>query len=154
MLSSSLCFFMACFILRNLLSSKAYNSFYKICFSFTPLIRAYNAISSINSSTLSISLLNVFKYTLINSSFTSVISKSSVLELFLARILVLKRATSLIQRSLKLMTESDFGLLYHVLTEPVKVVGRILHMKWLSWMINYIMLRIFYTCSLESVSPS
>jgi hypothetical protein len=45
-------------------------------------------------------------------------------------------------------------LLYHVLTEPVKVVGRILHMKWLSWMINYIMLRIFYTCSLESVSPS
>ena len=124
-----------------------------IFFSFTPLIRASNAISSINSSTLSISLLNVFKYTLINSSFTSVIPKSSV-ELFLARILVLKCATSLIQRSLKLMTESDFGLLYHALTEPLKVVGRILHMKWLSWMISSTVLRIFYTCSLGSVSPS
>jgi hypothetical protein len=72
--------------------------------------------------------LNVFKYTLINSSFTLVIPKSSV-ELFLARILVLKHATSLVQRSLKLMTESDLGLLYHALTEHVKVVGRILHMK-------------------------
>jgi hypothetical protein len=34
----------------------------------------------------------------------------------------------LVQRSLKLVTESSSRLLYHALTEPKKVVGRIFHM--------------------------
>jgi hypothetical protein len=77
------------------------------------------------------SLLNRLRYVLVNLSFAWVIPKSSV-ELFLVGILILKCATSLAQRSLKLATELGSRLLYHVLTEPLKVVGIILHMTWLS----------------------
>jgi hypothetical protein len=50
------------------------------------------------------------------------------MELFLAGMLILKRDTSLVQRSLKLMTEVGSRLFYHALIEPLKVAGRILHM--------------------------
>jgi hypothetical protein len=117
---------MACFTFNNLLSSRAYNFFHKI-FSFTPLIRAFHVIGSINFSVLSIFLLNLFKFALVDLSFVYVILKS-LTELFPAKILILKHATSLVQRSLKLVIESSSRVLYHALTETMKVVERIFHM--------------------------
>jgi hypothetical protein len=117
---------MACFTFNNLLSSRAYNFFHKI-FSFTPLIRAFDVIGSKNFSALSIFSLNLFKFALVDLSFVYVILKS-LAELFPAKILILKHATGLVQRSLKLVTESSSKLLYHALTKPMKVVRRIFHM--------------------------
>ena len=121
---------MACFTFSNLLSSRAYNFFHK-AFSFTLLIRALKATDLIKFSTLSISSLNLFRYVLVDPSFTWVIPKSSM-KLFFVGILVLKCVTSLAQRSLKLVTERGYRLLYHALTETLKVIRRILHMAWLS----------------------
>jgi len=49
-------------------------------------------------------------------------------KLFFIRILVLNHAISIVQRSLKLVIELDFKLLYHTRTDPLKIMGKILHM--------------------------
>jgi hypothetical protein len=102
-------FFMVIFTVNNLLSSRAYNSLHKI-FSFAPLMRAFEATGSIKSSILSISSLNHLRYALVDSFFTWVIPKSLV-EFFLTGMLMMKRATNLVQGSLKLMIEAGSRLL-------------------------------------------
>jgi len=62
----------------------------------TPFIKAFEAIGSINYSTLNIFLLNLFKYALVDPSPDWVTTKRSI-DLLLKGILVLKRETSLEQ---------------------------------------------------------
>jgi len=50
------------FTFIKLISNRAYKSFHRKC-SLTPIIKASEATSSINPSNLSISSLNLFKYT-------------------------------------------------------------------------------------------
>jgi hypothetical protein len=54
------------------------------------------------------------------------------MELLLAQVLMLNRVTSLAQRSLELIMEPGSKSLYHTQIDPLKVVGRILHMAYLS----------------------
>ena len=122
------------------------------CF-FTLYIKASKATCSSNSFTLSISLLNLLKYARVNSPFYQATLKSYV-EFFLAGILVLNCSTGLVQRLLNLSIEFGSKLLYQACTDPLKVVGSILHIETRSWMTNSKLLRIFYSCSLGLVKSS
>jgi len=50
--------------------------------------------------------------------------------------------------------EFGFRLLYQARTDPLKVVGNIMHIESLSCMIDSKLLCTFCTCSLGSVKPS
>ena len=76
-------FSMTCFTFSKLLFGRAYNFFHKALL-ITPLIRILKATCYINSSTLSISSLNLFRYARVDSSSAWVTSKSFV-ELLYAR---------------------------------------------------------------------
>ena len=93
--------------------------------SLTPLIKATD---SINSSTLSISTLNLLKYVRVDSPSCWATLKSSV-EVLLVGILVLKHATNFSQRSLKPSIEFGSRLLYQARADPPKVEGNILHIE-------------------------
>ena len=75
------------------------------------LLKASKAIGSINSSTLSISALDLLKYTCVDSPSCWVTLKSSM-KVFLVGMLMLKRATNLAYKSLKPLMEFGSRLLY------------------------------------------
>jgi len=74
-------------------------------------------IDSINSSTLSISLLNLFKYVCVGLPFCWV-TLNSFVKLFLVGMLGLKRATSLTQRLMNPLMEFGLKLLYQACADP------------------------------------
>jgi hypothetical protein len=82
-------FSMTCFTFSKLLFGRAYNFFHKALL-ITPLMRILKATCSINSSTLSISSLNLFRYARVDSSSAWVTSKSYV-ELLFARMFCWKK---------------------------------------------------------------
>jgi len=110
-------------------------------------------IGSINSFTLNIFSLNLFKYARVNPSSCWATQKRSV-EFFLACMLMLKHATSLTHRSLNPSIEFSSKLLYQAHVDPLKVVRSIFHIESRSWMINSKLLRIFCTCSFGAAKPS
>jgi hypothetical protein len=132
-----------------LLSIMAYKSKENV----TSLHLSFEATSSINLSTLNISLSNLFKYFIMDSPPDWVTPKSYV-TLLLTGILVLNLDTSLAQRSLKSMIEPSSMLLYQACADPLKVVRRILYIISPSYMTNSRLLCMFWTRSHGSVRPS
>jgi hypothetical protein len=87
-------FFTAYFTFNKLLFRRAYNYFYK-ALSFTLVIKASEATGLIDYYTLSISLLNLFRFTYEESSSAQVSPKSFV-ELLLLGVFMLNCTTSLV----------------------------------------------------------